>query len=235
MNIDHIRSFSLLILIGLLLALLVACAPPAPAGAALTGEAQPRPSITRPPTWTPEPAAPTEPERTSVPTRTLTPPDEPGEYQVVVAQNNAFSIEVPANWEVNEGTLQVNSGSTYEMKYFTAISPGPEPQPAVIIFYEWPSSIAVTNENAWESAYALTALALKSCGAQLQPELLPVDFGSEPVFGREYVDTCGAFGLVTGAVHNDVNYGALFEAPVPYYNDWREVLHHMLISLTFGR
>ena len=222
-------------LIGLLFALLVACAPPAPQGVSSTGTIQVRPSLTRPPTWTPAVAVVVGAERTPIPTRTLTPPVTPGDYQVVVAQNNAFSIEVPSNWEIAEGTLQVNSGSTYEMKYFSAISPGPEPQPAVIIFYEWPSSIAVTNDNAWESAYALTALAIKSCGAQLQPELLPVDFGSEPAFGREYVDGCGAFGLVSGAVHNNVNYGALFEAPVLYYTDWREVLHHMLISLTFGR
>jgi len=212
--------------------LIAACAAPGPNSTGVPPA--PSPTVTRPPLWTAEVSA-TQVDATPLPTRTLTPPVTPGPYEVVVAQNNAFSIQVPSNWEISEGTYEVTGRSVYKVKYFSAVGPGDAPQPGVIIFYEWPSSIAVINDNAWESAYALTALVVKTCGMRLQPELLPVDFGDEAVFGREYIDSCGLFGLLTGAVHHDINYGALFEAPVPYYNEWRPVLYDMLISLTFGR
>jgi hypothetical protein len=172
---------------------------------------------------------------TAYPTRTLTPPVTPGPLRVVVAQDNAFSIQIPANWSVTESTRRVQGRSTYEVKYFAAVGPGDPPQPGVIIFYEWPSTLAVTNDNAWESAYALTALVIKSCATRLGQEQLPVDFGGEPAFGVEYVDSCGAAGLVTGAVHRNVNYGALFEAPAPYFGEWFPLLRDILLSLTFGR
>lgn len=209
-----------------------ACAPPP----ALT---QPTATVTptRPPTWTPTPGqSDTEtPTATPHPTRTLVPPATPAEHKVVVAQDNAFSIQVPSNWEVTEGTRRVEGRTNYEVKYFAAVGPGDPPQPGVIIFYEWPSSLSVTNDNAWESAYALTALVIKSCATQLGQEKLPVDFGGEPAFGAEYVDACGAAGLVAGAVHNGVNYGALFEAPAPYFGEWFDTLREILLSITFGR
>jgi hypothetical protein len=70
---------------------------------------------------------------------------------------------------------------------------------------------------------------------QLSQEKLPVDFGGEPAHGVEYSDSCGAFGLLAGAVHNGVNYGALFEAPLPYYSEWFATLREILLSITFGR
>jgi len=155
--------------------------------------------------------------------------------KVVVADNNAFSIQIPSNWEVTQATRRVEGRTDYEVKYFAAVGPGDAPQPGVIIFYEWPSSLEVTNDNAWESAFALTALVIKTCAIQLSQEKLPIDFGGEPAFGVEYVDACGAAGLVTGAVHNNVNYGALFEAPSPYFGEWFPTLREMLLSLTFGR
>lgn len=201
---------------------------------ALTPAATPSPS--RPATWTPTPGSSPTPTTTPLPTRTLQPPVTPAEMKVVVAQNNAFSIQLPANWQVTEGVRRVDgTSSTYEMKYFAAAGPGDPPQPGVIVFYAWPSSLEVTNGNAWESAFALTALAIKSCATQLGEEKLPVDFGGELAYGVEYTDSCGAHGLLTGAVHNGVNYGALFEAPVPYYNDWFEKLREILLSITFGR
>ena len=163
------------------------------------------------------------------------PPVTPADYQVVVAQNNAFSIQIPANWTITEGTRRVEGSSTYEVQYFAAVGPGEPPQPGVIIFYEWPSSLEVTNDNAWESAFALTALVIKSCAIRLSEEKLPVDFGDEQAYGVEYVDSCGAAGLVTGAVHHGVNYGALFEAPAPYFGEWFPTLHEILVSVTFGR
>jgi len=225
----------------LLLALIAACSPALqPTSqtltATLTLTLTPNSnSPTRPPTWTPTPGGSTAAPVTPIPTRTLVPPATPAEYKVVVAQDNAFSIQIPSNWQVTESTRRVEGSSTYEVKYFAAVGPGDPPQPGVIIFYAWPSSLAVTNDNAWESAYALTALVIKSCATQLGQEKLPVDFGGEPAFGVEYVDSCGAAGLVTGAVHRDVNYGALFEAPAPYFGEWFTILREILLSITFGR
>lgn len=221
------------------IALAVACAPAPQAPARTESAVTPQPPAgTYPPTWTPTPAdGPTsvEPPGTPLPTRTLTPPVTAAPMKVVVAENNAFSIQIPANWEVTQATRRVEGRTNYEVKYFAAVGPGTPPQPGVIIFYDWPSSLEVTNDNAWESAFALTALVIKTCATKLGAEKLPVDFGSEAAFGVEYVDACGAAGLVTGAVHNHVNYGALFEAPAPYYGEWFPTLHDILISITFGR
>ncbi|HLF26902.1 MAG TPA: hypothetical protein VJG32_11240 [Anaerolineae bacterium] len=216
--------------------LLIAACSPVPATQTPTLAPTPNPPPTRPPTWTPAPGSgPTQPATSSIPTRTLTPPVTPAALEVVVAEDNAFSLQIPSNWTITQGTRQVEGSSTYEVKYFAAVGPGDPPQPGVIIFYDWPSSLEVTNDNAWESAYALTALVIKSCGTQLGQEKLPVDFGSELAFGVEYVDSCGAAGLVTGAVHNGVNYGALFEAPASYFGDWFPMLRDILLSITFGQ
>jgi len=189
----------------------------------------------RPPTWTPAAVATPHDAGTLIPTRTLTPPATAAPMQVVVARGNAFSIQIPSNWKVTESTRRVEGRAVYEVKYFSAVGPGDPPQPGVIIFYEWPSSVAVTNDNVWESAFALTALVIKSCAMQLGQEKLPVEFGGEASYGVEYIDSCGAAGLVTGAVYHDVNYGALFEAPAPYFGEWFPVLREILLSVSFGR
>lgn len=211
----------------------VACSP-APQRVTPTRTPLP-PAATRPATWTPTPGGPTAAAITPLPTRTLVPPVTPAAMKVVVAQNNAFSIQIPSNWKIAESTRRVEGRSTYEVKYFSAVGPGDPPQPGVIIFYQWPSSLAVTNDNVWESAYALTTLVIKSCATQLGQEKLPLDFGGEASYGVEYVDSCGLVGLVTGAVHRGVNYGALFEAPAPYYAEWQPKLRDILVSITFGR
>jgi len=218
-------------LLALAILTVAACSPAGLKTSPISSSVPPAP--TRPPTWTPE-SSPNSVPATAHPSRTLTPPVTPGPLSVVVAQNNAFSIQIPSNWIVTEGARQVTGRSTYTVKYFSAVGPGDSPQPGVIIFYEWPAT-DVTNDNAWESAFALTALVIKSCATKLGPEKLPVDFGGEPAFGVEYADSCGAAGLLTGAVHNRVNYGALFEAPAPYYADWFETLREILLSLSFGR
>ena len=230
---NEMRLSSRLFLIALIVLITAACSP-APPPIAPTPTQTPGPP-TRPPAWTPTPDNAATAPITRSPTRTLQPPATPAEFKVVVAQNNAFSIQIPSNWQVTESTRRVEGRSTYEVKYFAAVGPGDPPQPGVIIFYEWPSSLEVTNDNAWESAYALTALVIKSCATQLEQEKVLVDFGGEPAFGVEYVDSCGAAGLVTGAVHRDVNYGALFEAPAPYFGDWFPTLREILLSITFGR
>ena len=218
----------------IILAILVAAC--SPASQSVEPSRTPIATAARPATWTPTPVSESTPLAvTPIPTRTLTPPVTAAPMKVVVAENNAFSIQIPSNWTITQSTRRVEGRNTYEAKYFAAVGPGDPPQPGVIIFYEWPSSIAVTNDNIWESAYALTALVIKSCATQLGKEKLPIDFGGEQSYGVEYVDACGAAGLVTGAVHRDVNYGALFEAPAPYYNDWFPTLRDILLSLTFGR
>lgn len=227
-----------LLSIVLLIALCTACSTdPAQIAPTQLVEATPAPPpVARPPTWTPTPDASSDssPLATPFPTRTLTPPVTPAEMQVVVAENDAFSIQIPSNWTVSESTRRVEGRTNYEVKYFAAVGPGDAPQPGVIIFYEWPSSLEVTNDNAWESAFALTALVIKTCATKLGQEKLPVDFGSEAAFGVEYVDSCGAAGLVAGAVHNGVNYGALFEAPAPTFGEWFPLLREILLSVSFG-
>ena len=221
-----------LLMLGVAVALVTTCSPARPTPADPTPIP---PSPTRPAAWTPTVETPPTAATTPVPTRALTPPATPASMKVVVAQANAFSIQIPSNWTVTEGTRRVQGNSNYEVKYFAAVGPGDAPQPGVIIFYEWPSSVAVTNDNVWESAFALTALVIKSCAMDLGPEKLPVEFGGEPTFGVEYVDACGAAGLVTGAVHGNVNYGALFEAPAPYFGEWFPTLREILLSITFER
>jgi len=232
---NEMRLSSRLFLIALIVLITAACSPAPPRVDTDQTLTQTSVSPARPPAWTPTPDNAATAPITRSPTRTLQPPATPAEFKVVVAQNNAFSIQIPSNWQVTESTRRVEGRSTYEVKYFAAVGPGDPPQPGVIIFYEWPSSLEVTNDNAWESAYALTALVIKSCATQLEQEKVLVDFGGEPAFGVEYVDSCGAAGLVTGAVHRDVNYGALFEAPAPYFGDWFPTLREILLSITFGR
>ncbi len=224
-------------LLSLITLIITACSPaPQPVFPTQTITQTPTPhSLIRPATWTPTPGGSTAAPVTPIPSRTLTPPATPAEFKVVVARNNAFSIQIPSNWTVVESVRRVEGSSTYEVQYFAAVGPGDPPQPGIIIFYDWPSSLAVTNDNAWEFAYALTALVIKSCASELGQEKLPVDFGGEPAFGVEYVDSCGAAGLVAGAVHHDVNYGALFEAPAPYFGEWFPTLREILLSITFGR
>ena len=232
---NEMRLSSRLFLIALVVLITAACSPAPPRVDTDQTLTQTSVSPARPPAWTPTSDNAATAPITRSPTRTLQPPATPAEFKVVVAENNAFSIQIPSNWQVTESTRRVEGRSTYEVKYFAAVGPGDPPQPGVIIFYEWPSSLEVTNDNAWESAYALTALVIKSCATQLEQEKVLVDFGGEPAFGVEYVDSCGAAGLVTGAVHRDVNYGALFEAPAPYFGDWFPTLREILLSITFGR
>ena len=226
--------YSRVCLFVLIAALGAACAP-ARLTPTQTLEISPVATPAFPPTWTPTPGRAASPQATPPPTRTLTPPVTAAPMKVVVAENNAFSMQIPANWEVTQATRRVEGRTNYEVKYFAAVGPGDAPQPGVIIFYDWPSSLEVTNDNAWESAFALTSLVIKTCTTKLGQEKLPVDFGGEAAFGVEYVDSCGAAGLVTGAVHNKANYGALFEAPAPYYGEWFPTLRDILLSVTFGR
>ena len=229
-------SFRRFVLAGILTVILAACVQGTQRAAPTELVQTPtRPISTRPPTWTPAAATPPLDSGTLIPTRTLTPPATAAPMQIVVARDNAFSIQIPSNWKITESTRRVEGRAVYEVKYFSAIGPGDPPQPGVIIFYEWPSSVAVTNENVWESAFALTALVIKSCATQLGQEKLPVEFGGEASYGVEYVDSCGAAGLVTGAVHQDVNYGALFEAPASHFGEWFPILREILLSISFGR
>ncbi len=119
-----------------------------------------------------------------------------------------------------------------QMNYVTLSAPGTAPQPAIFIFYKWPNSDPITNENAWEQAYAVAALAVKVCPMTLTTG------GSIKIGGEEgkyigYQDGCNVQGELIGFVHNGMNFGILIEAPQPLWEEWRPILWDIIGTLKF--
>jgi len=216
----------------LLLLFLTACAAPVPR--ALSTPTR-RSAVSFPPTWTLTPgrAVTATPTNTPRPTRTVGPAATPAASNIFTTTEGIFTIEIPSNWTTQTGQRQLLGASDQsQMNYAAFSAPGTAPQPAIFMFYKWPNSGPISNENAWEQAYAVAALAVKVC-----PMTLTVG-GSINIGGENgkyigYQDGCGVQGELIAFVHNGMNFGILIEAPQPLWDTWRPILRDIIGTLEF--
>lgn len=217
-----------------LLVVLTACGRPQPPSATTP---VPLPTIVLPPTWTPTPIEPT-PQPSIVPTalitRTLTPPATPAASIIYSSTDGLMALKVPGNWTAQGGHRQLLATTTKQLDYVLLSAPGTSPQPAIIIFYNWPAVEAIDNTNAWQQAYALASLAIKNCSMLLAGEAVgePVSIAGENAKFVPYTDTCGEQGELIGLVHNNLNIGILIETPQSVWTTWQPILHGIIGSIT---
>ena len=158
---------------------------------------------------------------------------DPGSLAAFTTTDAIFTLEVPSNWTTQSGQRQMlGSRDQSQMNYAAFSAPGTAPQPAIFTYYKWPNSGPISNENAWEQAYAVAALAVKVC-----PMTLTVG-GAINVGGEEgkyigYQDGCGVQGELIAFVHNGMNFGILIEAPQPLWEEWRPILRDIVGTLEF--
>lgn len=226
------KHLSLLLLTCLLLSACVSAAPsPQPTFATL-------PAVRFPPTWTPTPGGKTTSSSplasiTPRPTRALSPVATPAASTVYTATDGLFTIELPANWSTQTGERQlVSAENVRQMSYIASGAPGTAPQPAILLFYKWPNSGPISNDNAWEQAFAVASLAAKVCPMTLTTGG-PIDVGGETGNYFGYEDGCGVQGELVGFVHERVNYGILIEAPQPLWKEWQPILRDIVGTLKF--
>ena len=194
-----------------------------------------RPAVQFPPTWTPTPGAPVTSGPTSVPrpTRTSSPAATPAASLVYTATDALFTVEIPSNWTSQSGARQMSSANNVRNLSYAAFSaPGTAPQPAILIFYKWPNSGSISNDNAWEQAYAVASVAAKVCPMTLTTGG-PIEIGGEDAKYIGYEDGCGVQGELIGFVHNRMNFGILIEAPKPLWEEWRPILRDIIGTLKF--
>ena len=118
------------------------------------------------------------------------------------------------------------------MEYVTYSAPGTAPQPAIFIFYKWPNGGPISNENAWEQAFAVASLAVKVCPMTLT-QGGAIEVGGETGKYIGYQDGCGVQGELIGFVHAGVNFGILLEAPQPLWDEWQSTLRDIVSTLKF--
>jgi hypothetical protein len=145
-----------------------------------------------------------------------------------------LSLQIPSNWITRTGQLQMVSNQQYLMDYASFSAPGLAPQPTLFVLYHWPNMGPITNENAWQQAYAVMSLTAKVCPMTLTTGG-PLVVSGEPGQYIGYEDGCGVQGELIGLVHNGVNYGILLEAPKSVWDTWRFYLHDMLSTLKLLR
>lgn len=216
--------------VGLLLLFLSACAAPAPR---VLPTATRRAAVSFPPTWTLTPgrAVTVTPTSTPRPTRTIGPAATPAASQVFTTTDQIVTIEIPSNWTTQAGQRQLQgSRDQSQMSYVAFSAPGTAPQPAIFMFYKWPNSGPISNENAWEQAFAVATLAAKVCPMTLTTG------GAINVAGEDgkyigYEDGCGVQGELIAFVHNGMNFGILIEAPNPLWEEWRPILRDIVGTL----
>ncbi len=221
------RRLNLLLLTAVLLA---ACSQPAPRTPTQ------RPPLVLPPTWT---IAATGrpihgPTNTPAPTRTIAPIETPAATTAFTTTDGYLSLQIPSNWITRTGQLEMVSNQQYQMDYASFSAPGLAPQPTLFVLYRWPNMGAITNENAWQQAYALLSLTVKVCPMTLTTGG-PLVVGGEPGQYIGYKDSCGVQGELIGLVHNGVNYAIMLEAPRSVWDTWRFDLHDMLSTLKLLR
>jgi hypothetical protein len=142
-------------------------------------------------------------------------------------------MEIPSNFTTQKGQRQlVGTGAERQMNYAAFSAPGTAPQPAVLAFYKWPNAGPISNDNAWEQAYAIASLAMKVCPVTLTTGG-PIEIGGENGKYIGYEDGCGVQGELIGFVHNGMNFGMLVEAPQPLWEEWRPILRDIVGTLNF--
>ena len=213
-------------------AVLSACAPPI---ARPVPTATRRPAVVFPPTWTPTRgvAGTIRPSATPLPTRTIGPAATPAASSVITSTQGHFRLEIPQNWISQAGQRQLLSGGGQRsIDYAAYRAPGSAPQPAIFIFYKWPNNAPISNENAWEQAFAVASLAVKVCPMTLT-QGGPIEIGGENGKYIGYEDGCGVQGELIGFVHEGMNFGLLIEAPQALWEEWRTMLRDIIGTLEF--
>lgn len=213
-----------------LLLCLSACAAPAPRALSTPTK---RSAVSFPPTWTLTPgrAVTITPTNTPRPTRTIGPAATPAASQVFTTTDAIFTLEIPSNWTTQAGQRQLlGSRDQSQLNYAAFSAPGTAPQPAIFIFYKWPNSGPISNENAWEQAYAVAALAVKVCPMTLTVGG-PINVGGEDGKYIGYQDGCSVQGELIAFVHNGMNFGILIEAPQSLWEEWRPILRDIIGTL----
>lgn len=186
-----------------------------------------------PPTWTLTPGHPVTPTPTGTPrpTRTVGPAATPAASTVFTPTDGIFTMEIPSNFTAQAGQRQLmGAGTERQMSYAAFSAPGTAPQPAILVFYKWPNAGPISNDNAWEQAYAVASLAVKVCPVTLSTGG-PITIGGENGQYIGYEDGCGVQGELIGFVHNGMNFGILIEAPEPLWEEWRPILRDMVDTL----
>ncbi len=215
----------------LVIVVLSACAAPAP-------RAQPtstQRAAVYPPTWTLTPGHPVTPTPTTTPrpTRTVGPAATPAASTVFTPTDGIFTVEIPSNFTRQAGQRQLmGTGAEGQMSIAAFSAPGTAPQPAILVFYKWPNAGPITNDNAWEQAYAVASLAVKVCPVTLTTGG-PITIGGENGKYIGYEDGCGVQGELIGFVHNGMNFGILIEAPKPLWAEWQPILREIVGTMKF--
>jgi hypothetical protein len=218
---------------GLLIAIIVlsACAAPAPRVVPTATQRV----VVFPPTWTSTPGRPVTPTPTWTPrpTRTVGPAATPAASTVFTATDAVFTLEIPSNFTTQAGQQQlVGVSAERQMNYAAFGAPGTAPQPAILVFYKWPNAGPISNDNAWEQAYAVASLAVKVCPVTLTTGGA-IEVGGENGKYIGYEDGCGVQGELMGFVHEGMNFGILIEAPKPLWEEWRPILRDIVDTLQF--
>jgi len=215
----------------IVLVVLSACAAPAP---------RELPTATKrvvifPPTWTLTPGSGVTPSPTWTPrpTRTVGHAATPAASTTYTTTDGIFTLKIPGNFTTQAGQKQLIGVSAERQMNFAAFSaPGTAPQPAIIVFYKWPNGGPISNDNAWEQAYAVASLAVKVCPVTLTTGGA-ITIGGEDGKYIGYEDGCGVQGELVGFVHNGMNFGILIEAPKPLWEEWRPILRDIIGTLQF--
>ncbi len=218
---------------GLFIAAIVlsACAAPAPR---VTPTATQR-AVIFPPTWTLTPGSPVTPtpSLTPRPTRTIGPAATAAASTIFTSTDEVFTLKIPENFTKQEGQQQVVGASAeHQMNYVALGAPGTAPQPAILVFYKWPNAGSISNDNAWQQAYAIASLAVKVCPITLTTGGA-ITIGGENGKYIGYEDGCGVQGELIGFVHQGMNFGILIEAPKPLWEEWRPILRDIIGTLQF--
>ncbi len=188
-----------------------------------------------PPTWTLTPGHPGTlmPTGTPKPTRTVGPAATPAATRVFTSTDGIFTVKIPSNFTTQAGQRQLIGTDTEHQMNFTAFgAPGTAPQPAILVFYKWPNAGPISNDNAWEQAYAVASLAVKVCPVTLTTGG-PITIGGENGKYIGYEDGCGVQGELIGFVHSGMNFGILIEAPKPLWEEWQPILRDIISTLQF--
>jgi len=221
-------------LAGLYIAIVVlsACAAPAPR---VLPTATRRAAAVFPPTWTLIPGRPVTPTSTWTPrpTHTIGPAATPAAAAIFTTTGGIFTLRVPSNFTSQVGQRQlIGTSAERQMNYAAFSAPGAAPQPAIFVFYKWPNAGPITNDDAWEQAYAVASLAVKVCPVTLTTGG-PIEVGGEKGKYIGYEDGCGMQGELMGFVHQGMNFGILIEAPRPLWGEWRSILRDIVGTLQF--
>jgi len=173
------------------------------------------------------------PAHTPRPTRTIGPAATPAASQTFTTTDGIFTLEIPSNWTTQTGQRQMlGTRDQSQLNYAAFSAPGTAPQPAIFTFYKWPNSGPISNENAWEQAYAVAALAVKVCPMTLTTGGA-INVGGEDGKYIGYQDGCGVQGELIAFVHDGMNFGILIEAPQSLWEEWRPILRDIIGTLDF--